>query len=265
MDPLRKKVTPAMITSSFDPHTPAVFGPEALYKAPEQPLFDVMILTFSKTVIDHALSAFDCHTDAALPGLNGDKPVYSLVHEGRSYGFMMMPVTAAHAGMMLEEAARVTGCRSFVLFGSCGALDSSLTEGKLIVPTEAYRDEGLSYHYAPAAPYITVKNAPRVAGILTELGIPHVQGRAWTTDGIFRETRGNMEKRRAEGCIAVDMECSGLQALCDFRGFSYYTFFYTGDLLDAPEWEQRILADASETDHQLRNFLVALEIARRLA
>ena len=253
-----------MITSSFDPSTPAVFGPEALYDAPEHPLFDVMILTFSKEVIDHALSAFDCFSAAVLPGLNGDKPIYSLAFEGRRYGFMMMPVTSAHAGMMLEEAARVTGCRSFVLFGSCGALDSALTEGKLIVPTEAYRDEGLSYHYAPAAPYIRVQNAPRVAAILTELGIPHVEGRVWTTDGIFRETRGNLEKRQAEGCIAVDMECSGLQALCDFRGFSYTTFFYTGDLLDAPEWEQRILGDSSEKDHQLRNFKVALQIARRL-
>lgn len=253
-----------MITSSFDPHTPAVFGPEALYDAPDQPLFDTMILTFSSVVIDHALKHFKGRTAAVLPGLNGDKPVYSLEHKGRTHGFMMLPVTAAHAGMMVEEAARVTGCRSFVLFGSCGALDSALTEGKLIVPTLAYRDEGLSYHYAPAEDYITVKNAPRVAAILTELGIPHVAGRVWTTDGIFRETRGNMEKRRAEGCIAVDMECSGLQALCDFRGFSYYTFFYTGDLLDAPEWEQRILADASEKDHQLRNFLVALEIAQRI-
>ena len=97
--------------------------------------------------------------------------------------------------------------------------------------------------------------------MLDDLGIPQVSGRAWTTDAIFRETRGNVDKRRAEGCIAVDMECSGLQAVCDYRGYEYYTFFYTGDLLDAPEWEQRILANESEKDHQLSNFLVALEIA----
>ena len=66
------------------------------------------------------------------------------------------------------------------------------------------------------------------------------------------------------GCIAVDMECSGLQAVCDYRGYEYYTFFYTGDLLDAPEWEQRILANEAEKDHQLSNFLVALEIAAQV-
>lgn len=250
-----------MIIHSFDPHTPAVFGPEALYATPEKPLCEVMIITFSHVVVEHALQHFDCRRIAALPGLNGEKPIYALHHQGRDIGFMMSPITAANAGMALEEAARATGATKFVLFGSCGALDAALTEGRLIVPTEAYRDEGLSYHYAPPADYIKVKNAGRVARMLDDLGIPQVTGRAWTTDGIFRETRGNVDKRRAEGCIAVDMECSGLQAVCDYRGYEYYTFFYTGDLLDAPEWEQRILANESEKDHQLSNFLVALEIA----
>ncbi|HOQ64017.1 MAG TPA: phosphorylase, partial [Clostridia bacterium] len=99
-----------------------------------------------------------------------------------------------------------------------------------------------------------------------DLGLPHVCGRCWTTDALYRETRGNMEKRRAEGCIAVDMECAGLQAVCDFRGYEYYTFFYTGDLLDAPAWEMRILDSGDrEADHQLAALRVALEIARAAA
>ena len=103
-----------------------------------------------------------------------------------------------------------------------------------------------------------------MARTLQRLDLPHVSGRVWTTDALFRETRRNMERRRNEGCIAVDMECAGLQAVCDFRGYEYYTFFYSGDLLDAPEWEQRILCSDAETEHQLRNFMVALEIAKRV-
>jgi uridine phosphorylase len=254
-----------MITSSFDPHSPAVFGPEGLYPAPPKPLCEVMIITFSKTVLDHALQHFNCRQIAFLPGLNGGMPIYGLNHEGHTIGFVMSPITAPVAGMTIEDCAHITGARRFVLFGSCGALDASLTEGRLIVPTHSYRDEGLSYHYAPAAEFIEVKNAPRVAAILQELDIPHVQGRVWTTDAIYRETRDNVKRRRQQGCIAVDMECSGLQALCDFRGFEYYTFFYTGDLLDAPAWEARILANERERDHQLTNFLAALEIAVRVA
>ena len=42
--------------------------------------------------------------------------------------------------------------------------------------------------------------------------LPYILGKVWTTDGFYRETRNNMEKRRAEGCIAVDMECASVMA-----------------------------------------------------
>jgi len=253
-----------MITNSFDPDS-GIIEPAALF-APMEGLPDTCVITFSKTVLEHALHQYEHSLALSLPGLNGDKPVYRLRHEGIETLLYMSPITAAGAGLTLEEVACATGARRFILFGSCGALDQQLTEGRLIVPTAAYRDEGLSYHYAPAKDYITVMNAPFVARTLAELGLPHVEGRAWTTDALYRETRGHLAKRRAEGCIAVDMECAGLQALCDFRGYQYYIFFYTGDLLDAPAWERRILDSGSlEADHQLAAFRVALEIARRAA
>ncbi len=252
-----------MITHSFDPHSPAVLSPEDLC-GKQGNLSDVCLITFSHVALSHALQRFAHRQIAVMDTLNGDRPIYQLDYKGRQIACYMSPITSAGAGTSLEQAAQLIGAKHYVLFGSCGALDAGIAEGKLIVPTEAYRDEGLSYHYAPAADYITVRNAQRVAQILGKLDIPHVSGRAWTTDALFRETRDNVAKRRAEGCIAVDMECSGLQALCDFRGFEYYTFFYTGDLLDAPAWEQRILSNDGERDHQLANMLVGLEIALRV-
>ena len=43
-----------MITSSFDPSTAPIFGPQDLY-TPGEKIADVCVITFSKTVIDHAL------------------------------------------------------------------------------------------------------------------------------------------------------------------------------------------------------------------
>ena len=252
-----------MITQSFDPHSLPVFGPEDMYEKSGK-LADVCIITFSKAVIDHALAQFDCKQEAVIVTLGGDKPIYTMDYKGQRVAFYMSPITAAGCATNLEDAILLTGARHYVLFGSCGALDSALTEGKLIVPTQSYRDEGLSYHYASPEDYISITNAPRVAAIMDELGLPYVTGRAWTTDAIYRETKNNVAKRKAEGCIAVDMECSGIQALCDFKKLQYYTFFYTGDLLDAPVWDQRILMGELERDHQLRNFVVALEIAARV-
>jgi len=227
---------------------------------------DTCVITFSRTVLDHALAHFPHQAACAYPALNGERTIWRITDRGEDILLYMSPITSAGAGLALEHTAAATGATHFILFGSCGALDQQLTEGRLIVPTSAYRDEGLSYHYAPPDDYITVRNADFVARTLRRLGLPHVAGKVWTTDALFRETRRNMERRRNEGCIAVDMECAGLQAVCDFRGFEYYTFFYTGDLLDAPAWEMRILDSGDkEADHQLAALRVALEIARSLA
>ena len=67
-----------------------------------------------------------------------------------------------------------------------------------IVPTAAIRDEGTSYHYLPPArevePY-----APAVDAIVATLErhhVPHVTGKTWTTDGLYRETREGRPSRR---------------------------------------------------------------------
>lgn len=58
------------------------------------------------------------------------------------------------------------------------------------------------------------------------------------------------------------MECAALQAMCDFRGLNFYTFFTGGDLLDAPEWDERRKAgELKGTQHDAGHFDIALELA----
>lgn len=131
-----------------------------------------------------------------------------------------------------------------------------------MIPTAAYRDEGTSYHYAPAADYIDMPNAHTVAAFMQENGIPYVLGKTWTTDAFYRETQNNFEKRKAEGCISVEMEGAAVQAVCDFRGLQLYAFFTSGDLLDAPEWDARCKAGQIEgTQHDPGHFDMALALA----
>lgn len=176
----------------------------------------------------------------------------------------MSMISSTGAGTCIEEARCLIGAEKYIMFGSCGCLDQEITAGKVIVPTEAYRDEGFSYHYAPASNYIKIKNANIVAEALKDMGIPNVKGKVWTTDSIYRETKGNMKKRKEEGCIAVEMECAGVQAVCDFRGLEYYDFLFSGDLLDSQEWDTRILGGDEERNHQLKNFYIALELGLRV-
>ena len=131
-----------------------------------------------------------------------------------------------------------------------------------MVPTAAYRDEGTSYHYAPASDYIDMPGAPVVANFMEDNGLPYAMGRTWTTDAIFRETENNFAARKADGCISVEMESAGVQAMCQFRGLQLYAFFTSGDLLDAPKWTARCEKNqVKHTQHDPGHFEIALALA----
>ena len=147
------------------------------------------------------------------------------------------------------------------MFGSSGSLVQEKTANRFVVPSEAYRDEGMSYHYAPPGDYITVKNSPTVKAVFDELRVPYIEGKIWTTDAILRETAGQAVKRREEGCIAVEMEIAGVQSVCDFNVLNLYTFIVTGDVLSENSYSTGTLSDAN---HNIDNFQLALEIASRI-
>ena len=145
-------------------------------------------------------------------------------------------------------------------------LDKSIEDCGVIVPTRAIRDEGTSYHYAPAADYIDVnrKYAGEFRAVLRELGYPFVEGVAWTTDAFYRETRAKIERRKQMGAICVEMECAAMQAMCDFRGVAFFQYFYAGDNLDHSSWEPRSLSGSARLDDKAKIALLAFELAARI-
>ena len=159
------------------------------------------------------------------------------------------------------ETNWIVGATRFIMFGSAGSLDGEKTNGKFVIPTYAYRDEGMSYHYAPPADYIFIRNHKTLAGIFRELELPYIEGKVWTTDAFGRETVGQMALRKSEGCIAVEMELAGVQAVCDFHGLELYDFLATGDVLSENEYRVEGLKDAN---HNMDKFYIALEVAKRV-
>lgn len=142
-------------------------------------------------------------------------------------------------------------------------LDASLTAGRLIIPTAACRDEGTSYHYLPVGDYVDIPTARWLGEVFDELKLPYVKGRVWTTDALYRETRANAEKHRAEGCVAVDMECASAMAVGQFRGVPVYQFLYAEDSLDGSDWDPRTWGAVPAPDYE-KYLRVALETAARL-
>lgn len=249
-----------MITEAFDNQSQAIIQP---CRKEDAPRVDACIMTFSFMIEEFVLANYECKKIASLWSATGETPVYGISYKGRQFAFFKTYVGAPACVGMIEDTLSDLQTDKYVVFGGAGCLNKEIAHGKVMIPTEAYRDEGTSYHYAPASDYIAIKNADTVARFIEENGLPYVKGRTWTTDAFYRETRNNFEKRKADGCISVEMECAALQAVCDFRGLDFYTFFTSGDLLDAPEWDSRKKEGQVEgTQHDAGHFDIALELAR---
>lgn len=249
-----------MIHETFDGKTEPLLTPEAVYGKHEK-ICDVCVITFSCKVMEWALQHLNCEQAAEIGCCNGNRPIYLTEWKGKKIAFYMSLVSAPGAAACLEEAVCLTGCRNFVIFGSCGTLNSQLTDGKMIVPTSAYRDEGLSYHYIAASEYIEMKDWRKTAAFLDEEKVPYVAGRIWTNDAIYRETAGKAERLRKDGCIAVEMELAGLQAVCDHHGLRLKAFLFASDCLGSEEWHNELLGNEREWDMQIKCFLLALDLA----
>ena len=249
-----------MICDWYDVESEPIVSFEAFYGEKRQ-IVEKCIVLFSKTIYDHLLQENDCTQIAEIGACNGAIPVWTFENKGETIAFYLSPIGSALAGGTVAEVNYITGASKFIMFGSCGSLDGETTAGKFIIPTEAYRGEGLSYYFAAPQDYITVKKADKLAAIFEELAIPFVKGRVWTTDSMLRETVNLVNRRKAEGCIAVEMEVAGVQAVCDFFGFELYDFLAAGDVLAEGDYRIDELSDAN---HNLDKLQIALLIAERI-
>ena len=249
-----------MIIHDYDPHTEPVIRLEPFY-GEKRHLLDKCLIIFSKEIHDYLVDHNDCDEIGRIGACNGYTPIYRFRLDGEPVAFYLSAIGSAIASGSCYEVHWQTGATKFVMFGSCGSLDGERTRGRYIVPTAAYRGEGASYFYAPPADYIEVRNADRVAAALDELGAPHIKGRVWTTDSMLRETVGLVRKRKAEGCVAVEMELAGVQALCDFYGLELFDFLEAGDVLQESGYDAGGLKSAN---HHLGKLNLALEIIKRI-
>ena len=248
------------IVNSFDPDLESIIKPEHLAK-PIEGFPETVVITFTRYMLNTFLQHYTCVT---IDTMSDGRMVYETTYKNQPLAFYRASIGAASTVRLLEESI-IKGARKFLLFGSCGILDNSIADGDIVVPTHAYRDEGTSYHYVPAdaGDFIEVKTAGRMSDILKEIDAEHTMGKTWTTDAIFRETRGNMQKRKELGCVVVEMECAGVMAMAQFRRIDAYQYLYTADNLDAKEWERRSLGGLSRNTKE-RYAQMALESAIRL-
>lgn len=221
-----------------------------------------MLVVFSAKFCSFFLSKYNATEMGCLKAGGHKFPIYQFEYKGLQIGFFNTVIGGAGASALLEELIAL-GAEKFLYFGSCGALVKEIAEGHLLVPVAAYRDEGVSYHYARASDYLEIESAPRLIKILEDMHIPYNTTKTWTTDAFYRETNHNLDMRKKEGCGIVEMECASIMSVGQFRKKDVYQFLYAADCLDDSNWDKRMLGNMPE-DLRERILVVAIEVASRL-
>ncbi len=246
----------------FDPDEHAVIEPHMIVERLDVPVRAVPC--FFSDVIERVCVDAGAQVVTQLISAQGAHDVYEIEWQGVPIAVYHPAVGSALAGAFLEEII-ATGCRSFVAVGGAGGLVPELTVGHVVVPTSAVRDEGTSYRYLP--PGEPAEPSPRAVAAIEKVlqthGIPFVTGKVWTTDAPYRETRAKVDRRVADGCLAVDMEASAFFAIARHRDVTFGHILAAADDLSQEQWDDRgFIPDTSVRE---RLFWLAVEACASLS
>lgn len=170
----------------------------------------------------------------------GYHPIYEMEYRGEKIT-VFHPGQGAPLSVAFLEEVIAYGVRNIIVCGGSGALYSDIKLGTLIVPESGIRDEGTSYHYLPPSiesfPGESARNS--ILSLLKEKNLKYLEGKTWTTDAVYRETKKKINQRKSQGCIVVDMEASAMFAVSKFRNINLACIFYAGDCIDQGRYQHR--------------------------
>lgn len=253
-----------MLLHEFDPNPIAVINPSDIH-TPVEGCPKAAVSCFERKTFGRMAERLGAEPFALTKCANMEIPVYRAEYKGIKIALYQAYVGAAGCVGMLEDLF-ASGVEKLVLFGSCGVLDRSIRNCGIIIPTSALRDEGTSFHYAPPSDEMEVnlKYREEFIEILDRHKCSYTMGKVWTTDAFYRETADKMARRKSQGCICVDMECSAVAALAQFRGKEVFHFFHGADNLDGESWDKRGLGSEHDLTEKDKIAQLALELAARI-
>jgi uridine phosphorylase len=234
----------------YDPSRKAFIEPSEVIRPRDMP--EHCVVCFFMDIIEEIVATHDAKMLVENKWEDGPHPVYEIEYKDQRLAFFHPGIGSPLAASILEEVIAF-GCRKFIACGGCGVLEKDIAPGHLIVVSSAVRDEGVSYHYLPPSREIQANEVALAAltDHMSDRGIPYRKGKTWTTDAPYRETVEKIAKRRAEGCLVVDMEAAGMMAVAQFREVIFGQVLYGGDDLSGPEWDNRDWQSRSEIRESL--------------
>ena len=149
------------------------------------------------------------------------------------------PLMGAPYAVMLMETLRVWGVKRLLFYGWCGSISHHIRTGDIILPDGAIIDEGTSLHYHQqpgATVHLQGVLRSALAGAFDRNAVDYTIGRAWSTDGIFRETPTRIRTFQSKGAVAVEMELSALISAALLYAVSLAAVLVVSDELSDLKW-----------------------------
>ena len=252
-----------MLLEEFE-NVPAVIEPTDRSLLSGGEICQTIILSFNGEIVERVKQMDGVYEGGYLTNLNGRFPWYIYEVDGLKLAVTMATIGASMVVGFLEEL-KARGFNNFIVLGSCGVLDQSIQADKIILPSSALRDEGTSYHYAPASDEISYDETllSTIENALDKAGIEHIRTKSWTTDAFYRETAAKVKRRLAAGATVIDMEASAIMAWYQYRQAKVYQFFYTADYVDHHNHDPNARREDRKTD-AMTFFEIAVSIALAL-
>jgi uridine phosphorylase len=242
------RATNPIIMDFFDPDAEPLVTPREMVKNLTRPLLSAKALQTEACalicVTPHDLRAFVKHFQGEpVKAWKGFREVYR-GHAGAGRVTICRTPFGAPGCVALAEELAAFGTKRIIFMGYCGSLQPTVRAGDIIVPTEAVREEGTSYHYLP--PDVAVQPQQEILSVIRDClqrkKIPYHQGKIWTTDAIYRETKAKVKRYQAKGVVGVEMELAALFAFGMARKVAVAGLLVVADELSAGKWRPLFLA-----------------------
>lgn len=150
------------------------------------------------------------------------------------------PFVGAPYAVMILETLIAGGVREVIFFGWCGAISPQVSIGDVLVPTSAIIDEGTSKHYFNNGSFESGPSeslVKRIKAALRQRGLSYHEGRIWSTDAIFRETKGKVRQYQSKQVLAVEMEASALFTVGKYHHIDVGGVLVVSDELSTLKWQ----------------------------
>ncbi len=153
--------------------------------------------------------------------------------------FVAGPAVGAPMAVLCMEKLIVLGARRILLVGWCGALQQVLEVGNVLLPVQALCGEGTSRYYSSDhEPRPSANLLAWLRDTLGQSGMVWQEGKVWSTDAPYRESRKLLARLRQEQDIAaIDMEYSALCTVAHFRGIEFAACMLVSDELWQKQWK----------------------------